>query len=126
MLKQNLKTLAVLTEQQSYEDMAELMLYNMLGAMKRYPPSFSGWANYALLKSIGDTEIVITGMDAYTKYKEIASNYLPNAIISYSNISKENVLLRNRFVVGKTLIYVCKNKACLLPVENTQEAIQLV
>ncbi len=123
---QNLKTLAVLTEQQSYEDMAEVMLYNMLGAMKRYPPSFSGWANYALLKTIGDAEIVITGLDAYTRYKEMANNYLPNTIISYSNISKENVLLRNRFVEGKTLIYVCKNKACLLPVESTLEAIQLV
>jgi uncharacterized protein len=123
---QNLKTLAILTEHQNYEDIADLMLYNMLPAMKKYPPSFSGWANYLLLKTIGDIEIVITGTEASLRYKEIVSNYLPNTIITYSNVPKENALLKNRFVDGKTLIYVCKNKACLLPIENTNDAIKQV
>jgi len=31
--------------------------------------------------------------------------------------------LKQRFVEGKTLIYVCKNKACLLPVSEVKEAL---
>lgn len=122
----NLKRIGVLTEHQGFEEMADTMMYNMLVTMKRYPPSFSGWANYILAKSIGDTEIVISGTDANSKYKDIASAYIPNTVISYSNIPNENALLKNRFVEGKTLIYVCKNKACLLPVESVKDAIKLV
>ncbi len=123
---QNLKRIAVLTENQVFEEMSDTMMYNMLVTMKRYPPSFSGWANYILAKSIGDTEIVITGSDAFDKYKEMALHFTPNVVMAYTTITNENVLFKNRYVDGKTLIYVCKNKACLLPVENTHDAIKLV
>jgi len=35
-------------------------------------------------------------------------------------------LLKNRFVEGTTLIYVCVNKACKLPVSEVSKAIEFI
>lgn len=122
----NLNKLGVYFDVQEYQNMADEMLFNMLDTMKKYPPSFSVWANYALMKHVGETEIVITGANAENLFQEISANYLPNAIISFSNVAKENTLHKNRFIENKTLVYVCKNKSCLLPVENVKEALALI
>jgi len=40
--------------------------------------------------------------------------------------SNDLPLLQNRFINGKTLIYVCVNKACKMPTENLDESINMI
>ncbi len=72
-------------------------------------------------------EIVVIGTDADVKRKIISSSYLPSAIFAGS-LSKESTLplLENRFQEAKTLIYICTNKSCKLPIESAKEAITLL
>ena len=58
--------------------------------------------------------------------QQISRNYLPNVLIAASETRSELPLFKDRFVKEKTLIYVCKNKACLLPVESVEEAMKLI
>lgn len=122
-MQQNLQKLSVLVDKAEYAEMADEMMFSMLSAMKRYPPSFSGWANYLLMKDLGETEVVITGQNAKQIYQSLAKAYLPNVLISYSEAPKNNALHQGRFIKDKTLLYVCKNKACQLPVKSLEEAL---
>jgi len=72
-------------------------------------------------------EIVITGKNAHEKKSELDKNYLPGKIFAGSTVSDSSLLLfQNRFVEGKTKIYVCENYNCKLPVEETAKALELI
>ena len=60
------------------------------------------------------------------KLTALQKNYVPNAM--YSGGQKEGTLslLQNKFVEGKTVIYVCKNKSCRLPVEKVADAMSQI
>lgn len=122
-MQENLKIISCLSGVESFESISDTMMNNIFGLMKRYPPSFSVWAKYILGKKIGSTELVISGPDAENKYLDISKNYMPNVVLSFASEPKNNVLHLNRFDSSKTLIYVCKNKACLLPVESVDIAL---
>lgn len=125
-MQMNLHQLSIMLANQNYKSLADQMMFNMLPVMKKYPPSFSVWANYVLIHSTERLEIVITGDNAAMNYKEISQYYLPNAIISFNNKKSNLPLQLNRFIDGENLIYVCKNNACLLPVNTVESAIELI
>jgi uncharacterized protein YyaL (SSP411 family) len=50
----------------------------------------------------------------------------PNKIIAAGEKESTLPLLQDRFVNGKTLIYVCENSVCKLPVEKTEDALKLI
>ena len=52
--------------------------------------------------------------------------YIPNKLIIGSKSENNLPLLKNRYVEGKTLIYVCVNKACKMPTESLEEAVSLI
>ena len=60
-------------------------------------------------------------------YSHFATHYLPSAIFAISEDGKGGLpLFNSRYVEGKTLIYVCKNETCHLPVENVEGAVDLM
>lgn len=122
----NLKQFYAFTSNSIFENMADDMVYNIVPIMKKYPPSFSLWANYILNMKYADVEIIITGKDSEQLYKEITKQYLPNVLFSYADVAKNNALHLNRYSADRTQIYVCKNKTCNLPVNTILEAMELV
>ncbi len=45
----------------------------------------------------------------------------------FGNLIKSDLpYFKNRFVEGKTLIYVCVGSHCLMPVETVEEAVGLL
>ena len=71
-------------------------------------------------------EVAVVGEKASKKIKELNQYYNPNKLIVGSKSKNNLPLLRNRFVEGKTLIYVCVNKTCTLPVQDVKKAIELI
>jgi uncharacterized protein len=110
--------------EKKYTDIALQMLNNVKDAMAGYGSSYSNWAILMLHHASTFNEVVITGKDAEQKRQDIAKHYLPNKILAGAvNDRSKLPLLENRYSSEKTLIYVCENQTCKLPVEEVNQAI---
>jgi uncharacterized protein YyaL (SSP411 family) len=54
------------------------------------------------------------------------TGFRPNVLWVFANSEKNIPILKNRLISGKTLIYVCTDGICKLPVENPKHAIELI
>jgi uncharacterized protein YyaL (SSP411 family) len=116
--------LSILFEEKKYADLSARMLKAAESNISRYPSSYSNWLSLMMNFTHPTEEIVITGDRADQERKEIAAYYFPRTIFcGGSNPSSALPLLENRFLQGKTLIYVCRNKTCKLPVESSRMAL---
>ncbi len=113
-------------ENKKYSETAERMLHNVVNDMGKYGAGYSNWAMLLLNYVQPFREIVITGKDAQSKRKEMQSNYLPNAVFAGGTTESKLPLMEFRYLDGQTLIYVCENRVCKLPVETVGEALKLV
>ena len=59
---------------------------------------------------------------------ELQKNYIPNVLFAAANLSDSELpLLKGRDAAnGKTMIFVCSNYNCKLPVDNVEEALKLL
>ena len=125
-MAKNLLLLSKFFDMPEYEKMASTMLNNVLDDVLKNPPFYSNWAILLDMNLYHQTELIIIGKDARQLLQQISRNYLPNVLIAASETRSELPLFKDRFVKEKTLIYVCKNKACLLPVESVEEAMKML
>jgi uncharacterized protein YyaL (SSP411 family) len=103
--------------------MAAAMLNQVKEEMPAYASGYSNWGMLALQLASPFHEVAILGPDAESVRREIASRYLPNILLAGSDSPSPLPLLENRFVAGKTLVYVCRDRVCGLPVESAREAL---
>ena len=107
--------------------LAQGMLRNVQQDMISYGSSFSNWGILLIWNVHPFYEVVIAGEEAEIKMIELNQHYLPAKIIAGTKKSELSLtLLENRFVEGKTLIYVCENNTCKLPVEEVNEALAIL
>ena len=57
---------------------------------------------------------------------ELNTSYLPNALVAGSSKESTKPLLKYRYIDDETLIYVCVNNSCKLPVSEVSEALKLL
>lgn len=123
-LAKGLFLLGELYYDKNYSSKSEQMLKNMEANIPQYISGYSNWGILMLKHVKPYYEIAITGKNALKKQKEINQNYLPNKLL-IGSIKESNLpLLDMKHVNGKTMIYVCYNKACQKPVEEVSEALQ--
>ena len=107
-------------EEKKYNEIAARMMKAVEGNISHYPSSYSNWLNLLMNFTSHVDEIVICGENADVERKIMAAHYLPNAVFCGTKVSTSTLpLLQNRFRPGKTLIYICRDKTCKLPVENS-------
>ena len=58
--------------------------------------------------------------------KELSQSYFPNISVLGGSKNVTLELLNNKYVNGKTIVYVCENGACQLPVEEVARAIEQI
>jgi uncharacterized protein YyaL (SSP411 family) len=102
------------------------MLKNVSPEMEKYPSGFSNWLDLLLNFKNNFYEVVIVGEMASEKIKELNKTYLPNKIIAGNCAENNGHLFKNRYVTGQTLIYVCENNTCKLPVKDIKIAIESI
>ena len=96
-------------------------------SLVKYASSFSRWSNVALQFAFPTSEIVVVGKNAFEIAKKINALFLPNKIVIASETENEtSEWFENRYVVGKTLIYICQKQACYMPVETVEEMQELL
>jgi len=127
MMAHNLYKLGVLIDHQPYIDLADLMLSKLKNAMLTDPQWVANWAALFALRTNPLAEIAIVGPD-YQKFRnEIEQFHLPNKVIvgNDGQSSSDLALLQDRTAIGgKTTIYVCYNKSCLMPVYDVASALK--
>jgi len=71
-------------------------------------------------------EIAVLGNTSLAISHSLASKYIPNAIFLGGRTEGSLPLLKDKLVAGKTMIYICQNKLCKLPVTTLSEAWALI
>lgn len=102
------------------------MISAMENRFSRSPAAYSNWASLAL-SAIRDPYVVaVTGPDCVARIRELKLKNLPGTMIFGSKTASSLPYFADRFVEGKTLIYVCSGTRCLLPTETVEEAVELI
>jgi uncharacterized protein YyaL (SSP411 family) len=125
-MAKNLFKLSHFYEKPNYKEASTQMLKNVLAELEQYPGGFSNWLDLLSNYQHGYYEVVIVGENAVELTRTINSNYIPNKLVAGSTEPSDSYLLKGRYAGGKTLIYVCVNNTCKLPVGTTEEALRLI
>ncbi len=103
---------------------------NMLGSMQKLivtePAFLCNWATLYLHTLVPKAEVAIVGKGALEKALAFHMNYQPNYVMAATeNVGESIPLLASKTgdSEGNALIYVCFNKACQKPVNDTGEAL---
>lgn len=126
MMAKNLFLLSHYYDQKEYKEIYEKMLHNVKPEIQSNGSGYSNWLDLMLNITFNYYEIAITGNESKTKIQELNKTYIPNKLLAGSESDSDQSLLKNRYVEDKTFIYVCVNNACKYPVEEVEEAIQLL
>jgi len=108
---------------EDYTKKSKQMLKNIEAQISQYITGYSNWGILMLNNVKPFYEIAVSGKKAHTKKQELNIEYLPNKLIIGSIKESTLSLLEMKQVNGKTMIYVCYNKACQTPVEKVSEAL---
>lgn len=109
-----------------YIRLSEKMSKKIAGEIENYPSGFSKWLQHILNMKSDYFELAICGENAFQLLHKINRDYLPNILLCAGTNENDLPLLENRFVKGQTLIYVCQNNACKLPVKTVDDALKLI
>ena len=103
---------------------AEQMLRNVASNLPDGGVSTANWSILLSHYAHPFYETAIVGPQAQGRRATLDEHYLPNALLLGGEDEGEMQLLRNKAVVGQTLIYVCRDKVCKQPTESTEQALR--
>tara|TARA_B110000444_G_scaffold9246_1_gene7973 strand:+ start:10584 stop:12698 length:2115 start_codon:yes stop_codon:yes gene_type:complete len=125
-MAKNLFILSHHLDNEKYLNTSSKMLHNVHPEIETYPSGYSNWLDLTENYKNKYYEIVVVGKDANSKIKELNTSYLPNALVAGSSKESTKPLLKYRYIDDETLIYVCVNNSCKLPVSEASEALKLL
>lgn len=122
----NLFLLGSYFDEREYIQKAKQMLLNVQDQLEAGGAYYSNWAILLNYFQNPPFEIAITGPEWKQLKTELEKEYLPNALLMGGLAAGNLPLLEGKSNGNETLIYVCVNKACQLPVKTTQEALKQI
>ena len=122
----NLYQLGLLYGNPEYLAMAKKMANTITAQFNNYPMAYANWGSLILKWTEPYFEVAVCGDNAENISRNFREEYRPNIITAFSQQESELPLLKDRYVPGKTLIYICREGVCQLPVEEVSEAIELM
>ncbi len=90
------------------------------------PDYYSNWCQLYLDFVRPPFEVAIVGENCAKSRDEMLKEFLPNAILLGGKTEGSLELLKGKLQEGRTMIYVCRNKVCKLPVQQVSEAMKLM
>ncbi|TNF39819.1 MAG: thioredoxin domain-containing protein [Bacteroidetes bacterium] len=122
----NLHKLYLILGKSEYKSVVFKMLVPVTPQFSRYPMAYANWGNIMLKNTAPYFEVAILGSNAETVTRELQTGFHPDIMFVFSRSESEIPILKNRMVQGKTLIYVCKEGVCQLPVETAKQAFEIL
>ncbi|MEO0572324.1 MAG: hypothetical protein AAF039_11515, partial [Bacteroidota bacterium] len=120
----NLLKLHKLFPKAGYGEQAFQMVRNVQDNFIENGQSFANWLNLVLFQNKNFYEIAVVGENHKRIGKEISARYLPNSVLVGSGNEGTLDLLKSRYNEGQTLIYVCIEGTCKLPVTSVDRALK--
>jgi len=120
----NLFVLGHLTYNEQYLKMSTEMVKISADRMLQHPAFYYNWFDLYQMNLMDPFEVAIVGDDHNHIRKELSRAFLPSTILLGGATDENLELLKSKLVAGKTMIYVCVNKTCQLPVENVNIALE--
>ena len=126
-MARNYYTLGLILDREDFKDLSKLMLAKMKDLLLKNVDYLTNWACLATQMISPTAEIAIVGKDYLQLRKEIDSRYYPNKVLCGTTYESPLPLLENRVAKSdETLIYVCYNKTCQLPVKTVEDAFKIL
>ncbi len=122
MMARSLRVLGKLLSEERYINLSQAMLERIVIYIPKNIEFMANWGLLYLENLYGDAEIAIVGPNAYAVSEDLRSDFIPGVVIAASAFKSHLPLLHQRYREGQTLIYVCRNKTCGLPVETIEAA----
>lgn len=119
----NLFYLGTYLDRKDWVDRSAAMLGLVAEELKNYGPGYSNWGCLALHLNYPFREIAIVGNNVNEKLLGLYQHGLTNTILAVHAKASDLPLLKDRYVASRTLIYVCENNTCQLPVGSVDEAV---
>lgn len=120
--------LSVLVGRPDFRELSESMFYKLKNLILADPQWLSNWASLGLSFTMPMAEIVLSGpeIDAFRKELDLAY-YDFNKVFAGTQNRSELPLLKGRDAeADKTVIYVCYENTCRLPVQQVDKAIEIL
>jgi uncharacterized protein YyaL (SSP411 family) len=127
MMASNLLYLSVIFHEPEWAERAWQMASSLTRPVTAYPGSFGGWATMFQAFTYTIPEVVITGRKPEIARKEFLSTLIPYRV--FQSTQEENTqfpLLRDKSVLSGPQIFLCKDYACQLPVNEVSTAVRLI
>lgn len=121
-----LYSLATFYTDSSYLHKSTRMLSVIAGNMKEQPAYYSQWGQLSGWMNFGTFEVAVMGKDAVAKNRGLQKNYLPLCLFMGATDEENLPLLQDKLQANKTMIYVCTNATCKLPVESVEKALNQI
>ena len=90
------------------------------------PAAYSNWASLALQVAKEKYVIAVVGSDSVSMIRKLLAGNNSGALIFGSTKESDLPYFANRYVEGKTLVYICSGTFCMAPVESVEEANRLI
>jgi uncharacterized protein YyaL (SSP411 family) len=127
-MARNLSKMGEIFYNERYTAIADQMLNNMMSTLSQtqQPGFYSNWLQLLFDKIYTPYEVVVMGPEANSVAVTMMKKYNRNALF-LGGISESHLpLLEYKYIPDKTMIYVCKNKVCKLPVTDIEKALELM
>jgi len=120
--------LGIFTYEDSYVQIAEQMMRNMVEEISAtdIPNFYSNWCLLYSEMNLRPYEVAIVGDDYQSKLSTLQKRYVPNALYLGGKDEGDLELLQDKLQEGETMIYVCQNRVCKLPVMEVEKAFDLM
>ena len=125
MMAFNLLYLSVISDEPEWGERALSMASALQRPVVTYPGSFGIWATLFQAFTYTIPEVVITGEQPEKARKEFLSHLIPYRVFQSADRNDTQFpLLRDKPIEKLTLIFLCKNYTCQLPVNEVATAVR--
>ncbi|MCG6912757.1 thioredoxin domain-containing protein [bacterium BMS3Abin03] len=104
------------------KQLTEQMANKIKSSFIANPLYYSNWGILMMNFAYPFYEVAIVGENSESLRSELSSKFYPNILLMGTKEESKLELLHNKLVHDKTMIYVCADKNCQLPVENVKDA----
>jgi uncharacterized protein YyaL (SSP411 family) len=102
------------------------MTYEAHDMVTKDPSFFSNWLRLMQWFVQPPYEVVIVGRKAEDYRSRFEKLYHPGIILAGGTHEGNLPILKNRFKLGKTQIYICQGQVCQEPLSNVEEAMEKI
>ncbi len=127
-MARNLHFLSHYFYDEGYRGLSDQLLFSMVEPILQSGQTsfYSNWALLYLEKLHPTYEIAIVGKDFRKHLQSFQRMFLPNSLFLGGADEGSLALLRDKLQDDETMIYVCQNRVCQLPVRTVDKAIKQV